>query len=66
MSITHARILWPVRRFRLHETERGGPGMFPHMRDVEGRKVVERTKLDVCIWGSRRAKVRGNFPHACI
>ena len=23
--------------------ERGGPGMFPHVRDVEGRKVVERT-----------------------
>ena len=23
--------------------ERKGPGMFPHVRDVEGRKVVERT-----------------------
>ena len=23
--------------------ERGGPGMFPHVCDVEGRKVVERT-----------------------
>ena len=23
--------------------EREGPGMFPHMCDVEGRKVVERT-----------------------
>ena len=23
--------------------ERGGPGMFLHVRDVEGRKVVERT-----------------------
>ena len=23
--------------------ERGGPGMFPHVRNVEGRKVVERT-----------------------
>ena len=23
--------------------ERGGPGMFPHVRDVKGRKVVERT-----------------------
>ena len=23
--------------------DREGPGMFPHMRDVEGRKVVERT-----------------------
>ena len=23
--------------------ERRGPGMFPHVRDVEGRKVVERT-----------------------
>ena len=24
------------------EREREGPGMFPHVRDVEGRKVVER------------------------
>ena len=23
--------------------ESGGPGMFPHVRDVEGRKVVEGT-----------------------
>ena len=23
--------------------ERDGPGMFPHVRDIEGRKVVERT-----------------------
>ena len=23
--------------------EHRGPGMFPHVRDVEGRKVVERT-----------------------
>ena len=23
--------------------ERGGPGMFPHVCDVEGRKVVKRT-----------------------
>ena len=29
-------------RFRLHERTRR-PGMFPHVRDVEGRKVVERT-----------------------
>ena len=34
----------PARRFRLHErTRRAWPGMFPHVRDVEGRKVVERT-----------------------
>ena len=23
--------------------ERDGPGMFPHVRDIKGRKVVERT-----------------------
>ena len=23
--------------------ERKGPGMFPHVRDIEGREVVERT-----------------------
>jgi len=28
--------------FRLHE-ERGGPGIFFHVRDVKGKKVVERT-----------------------
>ena len=32
----------PARRFGCTK-ERGGPGMFPHVRDVEGRKVVERT-----------------------
>ena len=29
----------PVRHFRLHEKTR----VIPHVRDVEGRKVVERT-----------------------
>ena len=34
----------PARHFGCTK-ERGGPGMFPHVRDVEGsyRKVVERT-----------------------
>ena len=32
----------PVHRFRLHERTQG-PVRFPHVRDVEGRKVVERT-----------------------
>ena len=33
-----------LRHFRFHE-EPGGPGMviFSHMREVKGRKVVERT-----------------------
>ena len=29
-------------RLRLHK-ERGGPGFFSHVRNVKGRKVVERT-----------------------
>ena len=40
--------------------ERGGPGMFLHVRDVEGRKVVERAQLNVGELGlrtARRAKV---------
>ena len=40
--------------------------MFPHVRDVKGRKVVERTKLNVGELGlrtARRAKVPGNLPH---
>ena len=28
--------------FQLHE-EHKGPGIFPHVRDIKGRKVVERT-----------------------
>ena len=32
----------PAHRFRLHERTRR-PGMFPHVHDVEGRKVVKRT-----------------------
>ena len=50
-----------VRRFLLHErTQRKGPGMFPHMRDIEGRKVVERN-MDYL--GLRTAKVpAGNLP----
>jgi len=28
--------------FQLHE-DRGQPGIFPHMCDVKGKKVVERT-----------------------
>ena len=28
-----------------------GPGMFPHVRDVKGRKVVERTWAN---WGSEQ------------
>ena len=46
--------------------ECGGPGMFPHVRDIEGRKVVERTSLSMGELGlrtARRAKVRGNLPH---
>ena len=38
--------------------EREGPGMFSHVRDVKGRKVVERTMGDL---GLRRAKVPGNL-----
>jgi len=35
--------LLPVpHRFQLHE-ERGEPGIFSHMCDIKGRKVVERT-----------------------
>ena len=30
----------PARRFGCTK-ERGGPGMFPHVRDAEGRKVVD-------------------------
>ena len=36
--------------------ERGGPGMFPHMRDVKGRKVVERTWAN---WGSEQQESKG-------
>ena len=35
------------RRFRLHD-ERGGPGIFLHVHDIKGRKVVERTYLIEC------------------
>ena len=46
--------------------EHGGPGMLPHMHDIKGRKVIERTKLNVgelALRIARRAKVQGNLPH---
>jgi len=48
-----------------HE-ERGGPGISSHMHNVKGRKVVERTKLNMgalALRTARRAKEPGNLPH---
>ena len=40
--------------------------MFPHVRDIEGRKVLERTSLidvgDLGLTTARRAKVPCNLP----
>ena len=55
-----------LHQFRLHK-ERRGPGIFSHMHDVKGRKVVERIYLNVgALAGlrtARRANVPGNLPH---
>ena len=50
--------LFPGRcHFRLHE-EHGGPGIFSTVRDVKGRKVVERTNVGAPeLRTARRAKV---------
>ena len=46
-----------LHRFRLHkELEHRGPGIFSHVREVKGRKVVKRTSLNVSALGLRRAK----------
>ena len=42
--------------------EREGPGMFPRMRDVEGRKVVERTYVgDLGLRTGRRASYQVTY-----
>jgi len=49
--------------FWLHK-ERGGPGIFSHVCDVKGRKVVERTSLSMGALRfrtTRRANVPGNL-----
>ena len=53
--------------FRLHE-ECVGTGKFPHMGDVKGRKVVERTLNmgELGLRTARRSKVPGNLPQSCI
>ena len=50
--------------FQLHKEWRG-PGIFSHVCDVQGRKVVERT-FNMGALGLRtvrRAKIPGNLPH---
>ena len=49
--------------------ECGGPGTFPHMGDIKGRKTVERPKLNVGVLRlrtARRVKVSGIIPHVPI
>ena len=38
--------------------ERGGPGMFPHVRDAKGRKVAEKAYLSAANWGSEQQGMR--------
>ena len=53
---------------RLQYGKQGGPGTFPHVSDVKGRKTVERPKMSEGILGlrtARRAKIRGNIRTTC-
>ena len=36
--------------------KRGWPGTFPHMSDVQDRKMVERPKMNVGVRGSQNSK----------
>ena len=50
----------------LSTIKRGGPGTFPHVSDVKGRKGKKDRKFNVGVVGlrtARRAKVPGNTPH---
>ena len=47
----------PCPAFRhLQYGKREGPGTFPHVSDVKGRKTVERPKMNVGVLGLRTAK----------
>ena len=50
----------------LSTVKRGGPGTFPHVSDVKGRKGYKDRKQAWAYVGlrtARRAKVPGNTPH---
>ena len=41
--------------------KRGGPGTFPHVSDIKGRKTVERPKMNVGVLGLRTGRYQVTY-----
>ena len=55
--------LFPVPHPGFRRLQYGGPGTFPHVSDVKGRKGRKFNMGIVCFRTARRTKVPGNTPH---